>query len=80
MKRKSKSKTVVIPHQHQLTKEVSLVLITKLILIFLLWAFFFSNPLSKHINDARFTDHLFNSTLQLKTAFLPLSITILISR
>ena len=61
MKKNSKP-TTTIPHQNRLTKEVSIVLILKLIFIFLLWTLFFSHPLAKHINDSKFAEHLLNNS------------------
>lgn len=64
MTRRPKSKALAIPRKHQLTKEMGIILIIKLILIFLIWAICFSNPPAKHLNDIRFTEHLLNTPPQ----------------
>ncbi len=41
-----------------LRKEITLAIIMKLILISLIWYFCFSNPVSKHLTDAKFVSHI----------------------
>ncbi|MDF1653809.1 MAG: hypothetical protein P1U34_01755 [Coxiellaceae bacterium] len=41
-----------------LRKEITLAIIVKMILIFLIWYFCFSNPVSKHLTDAKFAAHM----------------------
>lgn len=43
-----------------LTKEIALVLITKVILLYTLWLVCFSNPLEKRSMPTYTADHLFN--------------------
>ncbi|MDF1796053.1 MAG: hypothetical protein P1U63_05905 [Coxiellaceae bacterium] len=41
-----------------LRKEITLAIIVKMILIFLIWYFCFSNPVSKHLTDAKTVAHI----------------------
>ncbi|MDF1759660.1 MAG: hypothetical protein P1U40_03895 [Coxiellaceae bacterium] len=41
-----------------LRKEITLAIIVKMILIFLIWYFCFSNPVSKHLTEAKFLAHV----------------------
>lgn len=49
-----------MPKRHSLSREILLVMLIKLILLFLLWFYCFSHPIAKHLSATDINDHLLN--------------------